>query len=168
LAVTIRLRRMGTKGKPFYRLVVADSRTPRDGRFIEILGYYDPRTEPPTIKIDEEKALLWLNRGAQPSDTVAALLKKQEILQKFLAAKEKKAVKAAAVAEKVPAVEQAEPEPEVKAPKRTRKASTSAKPKATKAKAKAKPAKPKATPAEVTKEADSAAAQVEQTSEEQG
>jgi len=74
---------MGTRGKPFYRLVVADSRSPRDGRFIETLGYYDPRTEPPTVKIDEEKALLWLSRGAQPTDTAADLLQKQSILSKF-------------------------------------------------------------------------------------
>lgn len=80
---------MGTRGKPFYRLVVADSRAPRDGRFIETLGYYDPRTEPPTVKIDEERALLWLNRGAQPTDTAGALLQKQSILSKFTESKAK-------------------------------------------------------------------------------
>lgn len=122
MSVKIRLRRMGTRGKPFYRIVVADSRTARDGRFIEALGYYDPRTDPPTIKIDEEKALLWLNRGAQPSDTAEALLKKKSIFQKFLAAKggkvEKPSAEAEAVpAEAVPAVE--EPEP-VQAPTRRR------------------------------------------------
>lgn len=79
MSVKIRLRRMGTRGKPFYRIVVADSRMSRDGRFIDLLGYYDPRTEPATVKIDEEKAVLWLNRGAQPTDTAEALLKKQNI-----------------------------------------------------------------------------------------
>lgn len=80
---------MGTRGKPFYRLVVADSRAPRDGRFIETVGYYDPRTEPPTVKIDEEKALLWLSRGAQPTETAGNLLQKQSILSKFAELKTK-------------------------------------------------------------------------------
>jgi small subunit ribosomal protein S16 len=87
LSVKIRLRRMGTKGKPFYRVVVADSRTARDGRFIETIGTYDPRTDPATVKINEEKALLWMGRGAQPTDTTRALLKKQGIVGKFLASK---------------------------------------------------------------------------------
>lgn len=81
---------MGAKGKPFYRMVVADSRSPRDGRFIELLGYYDPKTDPATIKIDEEKALLWLGRGAQPTDTAQALLKKDGLMDKFLSAKGEK------------------------------------------------------------------------------
>lgn len=87
MSVKIRLKRMGAKGKPFYRVVVADSRSPRDGRFIETLGYYDPLTDPATVKIDEEKALKWMGRGAQPTDTAAALLKKQGVTAKFLAAK---------------------------------------------------------------------------------
>lgn len=87
MAVKIRLKRMGSRGKPFYRVIVADSRSPRDGRFIEALGYYDPLTEPITVKIDEERALLWLNRGAQPTDTVEALLKKNSIYQKYLDSK---------------------------------------------------------------------------------
>ncbi|MHB1456679.1 MAG: 30S ribosomal protein S16 [Armatimonadota bacterium] len=87
MSVKIRLKRLGTRGKPFYRLVVADSRSPRDGRVIETLGYYDPLTDPATIKIDEEKALLWLNRGAQPTDTAEALLKVKTIFQKYIEAK---------------------------------------------------------------------------------
>lgn len=90
MAVKIRLRRMGSKGKPFYRMVVAESSTARDGRFIDLLGYYDPRTEPATIKINEDKAMLWLNRGAQPTDTAEALLKKENIFQKFVAEKDAK------------------------------------------------------------------------------
>lgn len=82
MAVKMRLRRMGAKRNAFYRLVVADSRSPRDGRFIEELGYYDPTTEPATVKINEEKALEWLANGAQPSDTVKSLLHKQGIMQK--------------------------------------------------------------------------------------
>ena len=78
MAVKIRLRRMGAKKAPFYRIVVADSRYPRDGRFIEEVGYYDPTKEPSVIKIDEEKAKTWLANGAQPTDTVKALLKIQE------------------------------------------------------------------------------------------
>ena len=76
----IRLRRMGAKKNPFYRVVVADSRYPRDGRFIEIIGTYDPQQEPSAINIDGEKALAWMKNGAQPTDTVKTLLKKQGIL----------------------------------------------------------------------------------------
>jgi small subunit ribosomal protein S16 len=78
---------MGAKKRPFYRVVVAHSASPRDGRFIETLGYYDPLTDPSTIKIDEEKALLWLSRGAQPSESAESLLKRQGILEKFKAQK---------------------------------------------------------------------------------
>ncbi|OPX03698.1 30S ribosomal protein S16 [Geobacillus sp. LEMMY01] len=83
MAVKIRLKRMGTKKKPFYRIVVADSRSPRDGRFIETIGTYDPVAEPAQVKIDEELALKWLQNGAKPSDTVRSLLSKQGILEKF-------------------------------------------------------------------------------------
>lgn len=76
MAVKIRLRRMGAKKTPFYRVVVADSRYPRDGRFIEEIGYYNPLTEPKEIKIDAEKAKQWMANGAQPTETVKALLKK--------------------------------------------------------------------------------------------
>ena len=74
--VKIRLRRMGAKKAPFYRVVVADSRYPRNGRFIEEIGYYDPMKEPAEIKIDGDKAKDWISKGAQPTDTVRALLKK--------------------------------------------------------------------------------------------
>lgn len=76
MAVKIRLRRMGAKKSPFYRIVVADSRYPRDGRFIEEIGFYNPLVEPTEIKIDSEKAKKWIANGAQPTDTVKALLKK--------------------------------------------------------------------------------------------
>jgi len=76
MAVKIRLKRMGAKKAPFYRIVVADSRYPRDGRFIEELGYYDPTKEPSVLKIDDEKAKSWIGKGAQPTDTVKVLLKK--------------------------------------------------------------------------------------------
>ena len=75
MAVKIRLRRMGAKKNPFYRIVVADSRYPRDGRFIEEIGIYDPNTEPSTLKFDEEAAKKWLATGAQPTETVGKLLK---------------------------------------------------------------------------------------------
>ena len=78
--VKIRLKRMGAHKKPFYRVVVADSRNARDGKFIEELGYYDPMQEPPGIKIDEEKAKKWLGNGAQPSETVKGLFKKSGII----------------------------------------------------------------------------------------
>ena len=76
----IRLRRMGAKKAPFYRIVVADSRAPRDGAFVEEIGYYNPLTEPAEIKIDNERAAEWLKNGAQPSDTVRGLLKKANVL----------------------------------------------------------------------------------------
>ena len=78
--VKIRLKRMGAHKKPFYRVVFADSRSPRDGRFIEEIGYYNPMTEPATISIDEEKAKKWLGNGAQPTDTVKFLFKKNGII----------------------------------------------------------------------------------------
>ena len=80
MAVKIRLRRMGAKKAPSYRIVVADSRFPRDGRFIEEIGIYDPCTDPATVKIDADKAKQWLSNGAQPTDTVRDLLKKEGIL----------------------------------------------------------------------------------------
>ena len=80
MAVKIRLRRMGAKKAPFYRIVVADSRYPRDGRFIEEIGYYDPTKEPTVVKVDAEKAKQWIANGAQPTDTVRNILKKTEII----------------------------------------------------------------------------------------
>ena len=87
MAVKIRLRRMGAKKRPFYRIVVADSRSPRDGRCIEEIGYYNPISEPFEIKIDDEKAVKWLKNGAQPTDTVRDLFKKYGINEKFEEAK---------------------------------------------------------------------------------
>lgn len=84
--VKIRLSRGGAKKRPSYRVVVADSRAPRDGDFIETLGYYNPLTNPATVVIDEEKALEWLRRGAQPSDTVARLLGRLGVMERFKAA----------------------------------------------------------------------------------
>ena len=81
MAVKIRLRRMGAKRAPFYRIVVADSRYPRDGRFIEEIGYYNPMTEPKVIKVDADKAKQWIANGAQPTDTVKVLLKKSDIIK---------------------------------------------------------------------------------------
>ena len=83
MAVRIRLQRHGRKKRPFFRLVAADARAQRDGAFLERLGHYDPLTEPAEIVIDEEKALKWLRRGAQPSDTAKNLLSKRGILMKF-------------------------------------------------------------------------------------
>ena len=83
MAVKIRLKRMGAKKSPFYRIVVADSRSPRDGRFIETVGTYNPVTEPAQVEINEEQVLKWLKDGAKPSDTVRNLLSKQGIMEKF-------------------------------------------------------------------------------------
>lgn len=82
MAVKIRLKRMGAKKAPFYRVVVADSRTPRDGRFIEEIGYFNPLTDPADIKIDGEKAKTWIENGAQPTETVRTLLRKSGIIEK--------------------------------------------------------------------------------------
>jgi small subunit ribosomal protein S16 len=89
MAVRIRLKRMGAKKRPFYRLVVADSRAARDGRFIDTLGYYDPLEEPAKIVVDEEKAIDWLQKGAQPSDTAKYLLTKVGVMDKFTALRKK-------------------------------------------------------------------------------
>lgn len=83
MAVKIRLKRMGAKKTPFYRVVVADSRSPRDGRFIETIGTYNPVANPAEVKIDEELALKWLQNGAKPSDTVRNLFSTQGIMEKF-------------------------------------------------------------------------------------
>jgi small subunit ribosomal protein S16 len=87
MAVKIRMKRMGSKKQPFYRLVVADSRSPRDGRIIEQVGHYNPMNEEKTLKIEEEKILKWLNTGAQPTETVKRLLKAEGVLEKFEASK---------------------------------------------------------------------------------
>ena len=88
--VKIRLRRVGTRNKPMYRVVVADHRSPRDGDFIEIIGHYNPMTDPETVGVDEEKALKWLKQGAKPTETVFRLLSKAGIMDKFQPAAAKK------------------------------------------------------------------------------
>lgn len=83
MAVKLRLKRMGSKKKPFYRIVAADSRVARDGKFIELVGTYNPVSEPAEVKINEEVALKWLSNGAQPTDTVRNLLSKNGVMKKF-------------------------------------------------------------------------------------
>lgn len=90
MAVKLRLKRIGAKGKPFYRVVAADSRSPRDGRFIETVGTYDPNTNPAEVKINEESVLKWLAQGAIPTDTVKSLLSSQGIMKKFHESKKQK------------------------------------------------------------------------------
>ncbi|NLA52463.1 MAG: 30S ribosomal protein S16 [Alcaligenaceae bacterium] len=90
MAVKLRLLRMGNKKRPYYRIVAADSRAPRDGRFIEIVGHYNPLTKPAEVKINEDLAMKWLRVGAQPSDTVRSLLSDQGIMQKLHEEKSKK------------------------------------------------------------------------------
>lgn len=90
MAVRIRLKRMGAHKKPFYRVVVADSRSPRDGRFIEEIGYYNPIAEPAIVNIDKEKAIEWIGKGAQVSDTVRSLLRKAGVLKQIHEAKQQK------------------------------------------------------------------------------
>jgi len=83
VATRIRLKRIGAKKNPFYRVVVADARSPRDGRFIEEIGYYDPSTSPATVKLDEDKALQWLANGAKPTETARSLLKQAGVMAKY-------------------------------------------------------------------------------------
>ncbi|TQW14837.1 30S ribosomal protein S16 [Lactobacillus gasseri] len=87
MSVKIRMRRMGSKRKPFYRIVVADSRMPRDGRFIEEVGYYNQLTNPDEVKLEEDKIFEWLEKGAQPSDTVRSLLSKAGLMTRYHDAK---------------------------------------------------------------------------------
>lgn len=93
MAVKLRLKRMGAKQRPFYRIVAADARSPRDGRFLEVVGTYNPITNPAEIKIDEERAMYWLNNGAIPTETVKNLFSKEGIMKKFAESKIKKAGK---------------------------------------------------------------------------
>lgn len=85
--VKLRSQRFGSKKKPFYRIVATDSHNPRDGRYIEIIGTYNPLTEPATVKLDEEKVMKWLSVGAKPTDTVKSLLTKEGLIAKFLESK---------------------------------------------------------------------------------
>ena len=87
MAVKLRLKRMGSKKKPFYRIVAADSRSPRDGRFIEIVGTYNPVKKPTEVTVNEELALKWLNNGAQPTETVRSILSKEGIMAKYAESK---------------------------------------------------------------------------------
>ena len=89
MAVKLRLKRMGAKKRPFYRIVAADARSPRDGRFIELVGTYNPITDPAEIKVNEEVALKWLSTGAIPTDTVRNLFTKEGIMKKFADSKKK-------------------------------------------------------------------------------
>lgn len=90
MAVKIRLKRMGSNKKPFYRIVVADSRAPRDGKFIEEIGFYNPISQPKQVKINDDKAVKWLGCGAQPTDTVKTLLVNNGVMEKFEASKQAK------------------------------------------------------------------------------
>jgi small subunit ribosomal protein S16 len=99
LAVRIRLKRMGAKKRPFYRLVVAPSTAPRDGGFIETIGYYNPLTDPATVQVDVEKAVQWLERGAQPTDTARDLLRRAGVLEALQQRKAQTAGSASAPAE---------------------------------------------------------------------
>ena len=90
MAVKLRLKRMGAKQRPFYRIVAADERSPRDGRFLETVGTYNPISKPAEVKIDEEKAMHWLNEGAIPTETVKNIFSKEGIMKKYAEAKSKK------------------------------------------------------------------------------
>lgn len=116
MAVKLRLKRMGAKQKPFYRIVAADSRSPRDGRFIETVGIYNPIKNPYEINIDEEKALSWLSKGAEPTETVRSLFKKVGITKKFADSKKKTTKKEVKKAEKKETTTEVKKETAKKAP----------------------------------------------------
>jgi small subunit ribosomal protein S16 len=134
--VKIRLRRIGARKQPSYRLVVADSRAPRDGAFIAVIGHYNPLTHPETIVIDQEKALGWLKQGAQPTDTAARLLAKAGIIEEPLERKEKMKAgtpdkpKASKKKAKAAAEAKAEEKPKAEAPKEPKSEAAAAEPKA--------------------------------------
>jgi small subunit ribosomal protein S16 len=107
--VKIRLRRTGAKKQPSYRVVVADSHAPRDGKFIEIIGHYDPRTEPPTMEIDAERAIYWLGAGAQPSEAVGRMLDKMGIMAQMPAIRRGEKTAADFVTQPEPAAEKKAP-----------------------------------------------------------
>ena len=115
MAVKLRLKRMGAKQRPFYRIVAADSRSPRDGRFIETVGTYDPIKKPAIITIDEEKVMKWLNNGAEATETVRSIFKKEGIMAKFAASK----VKASKPKAKKEEVKETEEKPKTTAKKTT-------------------------------------------------
>ncbi|MBR1416835.1 MAG: 30S ribosomal protein S16 [Bacilli bacterium] len=94
MAVKLRLKRMGAKQKPFYRIVAADSRSPRDGRFIEVVGTYNPIKNPAEVNVNEEKAIAWLSKGAQPTETVKSILSNTGVMKKFADSKKKSEKKA--------------------------------------------------------------------------
>jgi len=106
--VRIRLRRVGKKRQPSYRLVVADSESPRDGKFIENIGFYNPRTEPPTIEVNNDRAVYWLSKGAQPSDAALRLLKKSGAMNEFAAFKGEAPVEEVVEEEEIGAVAEQE------------------------------------------------------------
>lgn len=112
MATRIRLKRFGKKKQPHYRIVVADARAPRDGKTIDEIGYYNPKPDPPIIEVDEAKALVWLQRGAQPSDTARSLLSKRGVLAKFDELRKKAKSEAAHKSQKAsePAQQGGEPE----------------------------------------------------------
>lgn len=114
--VKIRLKRMGAKKRPFYRLVVADSRSPRDGKFIEEIGYYDPLPNPATVRIDADKVHEWMRRGARPSDVARKLLEREGILQRSAASRRVVTAPPAAPAAEAPAAAAAAPAAEAEAP----------------------------------------------------
>ncbi len=126
MAVKLRLRRMGAKQRPFYRIVVADSRSPRDGRFIEVVGTYNPIDKKNEVTLDEEKVMNWLNKGAQPTDTVKSILTKSGVIAKLRASKTPKTSKKVKTVKKVE-VKEVEKTPEVKAVKKVAKKTTTKK-----------------------------------------
>jgi small subunit ribosomal protein S16 len=116
--VRIRLRRVGAKKQPHYRVVVADQRSPRDGRHIETIGHYNPRTEPETVVIKEDRALYWLGQGAQPSDVVLAMLKKQGTMDRLARMKQGESLESLIAEYEADAVGQPSGEPVVEKPAR--------------------------------------------------
>ncbi len=119
--VRIRLRRVGSKGQPSYRIVVADSRSPRDGRNIEVIGFYNPRTEPATMEVKEDRALYWLSNGAQPSDTLAYILTTLGTMDRLARLKKGEALEALIAEAEAAAAARSKPSPKTSRPAKPKK-----------------------------------------------
>jgi len=151
LAVKIRMKRMGSKKRPFYRIVAADERMPRDGRFIEILGYYNPLTDPADFKIDEDKLYKWLNDGAKPAPNTATVLRRHHLLERWKLIKSGLSI--AEVDEKIAQLRAKQPEAKAKEKTTVSKKAKAAAKAATEAKEKAAGEAPRDAAAETAPEA---------------
>ncbi len=169
--VRIRLRRVGSKKQPSYRIVIADSRSPRDGRYVEVIGFYNPRTQPPTMTVKEDRALYWLSKGAKPSEAVHRILDKQGTLVRYERLRQGESMEAlvAEAEAQQAAQEPVSPKTKYQAPTRARKAKApaEAETEAAEAEAEVEEAEMEAEAAQAEEEAAEEAEQAEEAAEEE-